>query len=424
MKIGEFAKRNNITQDTIRHYIDLGLLVAEKQGSQYKFTEEDSGDLEDIVLLKQLDFSLTEIQEIFCFYRLEGEKSDDFRSFYLSLLERKREQVRNEQLKFQEIDVRIRNRIHELKKDEFNKKGSIGFPITSTSLLQCPDCKTALDIRGGTIEKNMLMEAIFHCECGYIASIENGVYIDQAAVGKKKQIPPKRDFLEAASPKYINYLYNGTSTLIDYLQLHGDHPRYIMELDNCVGRFLMQYIDLLPKDCTYILICHDKERIANMKKNIELQQEHNNFIFFCCEFDRLPLTPASIDIIVDHWMSKTYAKTADKDLLNIVSPFLKQEGLLIGAYPHLGSQCKDYLHVPLKLRELFNRDKMLDKLQQLNFTELDVSELGPITEDNPYIDIQGKEQYLTLYVGKKKRNFDVICSGTQLEIKQKQNRIS
>lgn len=101
-------------------------------------------------------------------------------------------------------------------------------------------------------------------------------------------------------------------------------------------------------------------------------------------------------------MSKTYAKTADRDLMDIVSPFLKQEGLLVGAYPHLGPYCKDYLHVPLKLRDLFNWDKMLCKLQQLNFTELDVSELGPITEDNPYIDIQGKEQYLTLYVGKKK----------------------
>ncbi|WP_410772079.1 MerR family transcriptional regulator [Fontibacillus sp. BL9] len=424
MKIGEFAKKNNITQDTIRHYIDLGLLVAEKQGSQYRFTEEDSGDLERIVMLKQLDFSLTEIQEILCFYRLEGEKSDDFRSFYLSLLERKKEQVRIEQLKFQEIDGHIRKEITELKMDELGLKRRIGFPITSMPLLQCPECKSALDISGGTIEKNMLMEADFQCECGYVSYVEDGIYIDKAAVGKKKQIPPKKDFLEAASPKYINFLYNGTSTLIDYIQNHGSQPGYIMELDNCVGRFLMQYIDFLPKGCTYILICHDKQRITHMKRNIELQQEHGNFIFFCCELDRLPVAPASIDIIVDHWMSKTYAKTADKDLLDIVSPFLKQEGLLIGAYPHLGKQCKDYLHVPLELRDLFNRDKMLEKLHHLNFAELDVSELGPITENNPYIDIQGKEQYLTLYVGKKKRSFDVICAGAQQEMKLKQNRIS
>lgn len=424
MKIGEFAKKNNITQDTIRHYIDLGLLVAEKQGSQYRFTEEDSGDLEEIVKLKQLDFSLTEIQEILCFYRLEGEKSNDFRSFYLSLLERKKEQVRLEQLKFQEIDGHLKKRIHELKMDKASIHRKIGFPISSTPLLQCPECRSALDINGGTIERNMLMEAEFQCECGYISYIEDGIYVDKAAVGKKKKIPPKQDFLEAASPKYINFLYNGTSTLIDYIQNHGSQSGYIMELDNCVGRFLMQYIEFLPKSCTYILICHDKERISNMKNNIELQQEHSNIIFFCCELDRLPFAPASIDIIVDHWMSKTYAKTADRDLMDIVSPFLKQEGLLVGAYPHLGPYCKDYLHVPLELRDLFNWDKMLCKLQQLNFTELDVSELGPITEDNPYIDIQGKEQYLTLYVGKKKVNFDMFCSGVQQGVKLKHNRIS
>lgn len=61
MKIGKFSRKNNVTQDTIRHYIDMGLLVAEKQGWQYKFCEEDSCDIEKITMLKQLDLSLTEI---------------------------------------------------------------------------------------------------------------------------------------------------------------------------------------------------------------------------------------------------------------------------------------------------------------------------------------------------------------------------
>ncbi|MNZ64300.1 zinc-responsive transcriptional regulator [compost metagenome] len=424
MKIGEFSKKHNITQDTIRHYIDMGLLVVEKQGSQYRFTEEDSSDLETIMMLKQLEFSLTDIQEVLCFYRLEGERSDDFRSFYITLLERKKEQVQIEQQRFREIDVQLKDRINELRIYETGAKKTLGFPISSTCLLHCPNCTKALDIGGGTIQKNMILEAIFHCDCGYRAAIEDGIFIDKVALRRKKEIPLKRDFLEATSPKYINFLYNGTNTIIDYIQSYGNNPQYMMELDNCVGRFLMQYIEHLPRSCTYILICHDKERITTVKNNLEQQHEHSNFIFLCCEMDQLPIANASVDIIIDHWMSKTYAKTADQFLLDLVTPYLKQEGLLAGAYPHLGTKCKEIMNVPIKLRDYFNISKMLKKLEDLNYSELDVADIGPIVENSPYIDIKDKEQYLTLYVGKKKRNFEVIPSVKEPEIVPKQNRIS
>lgn len=414
MKIGEFSKKNNVTQDTIRHYIDMGLLVVEKHGSQYKFTEENSSDIEKIVMLKQLDFSLTDIQEMLCFYRLEGKRSGVFRDFYLSLLERKKDQIKREQQKLKEIDVQLKDRINELKINEISKSKTLGFPICSTYLLHCPCCKRRLDISGGTIERNMILEATFHCECGYIAAIEDGIYMDKVAVRKKKEIPLKKDFMEATSPKFINFLYNGASALIDYIQNHASDPKYIMELDNCVGRFLMQYIDYLPKSCTYILICHDKERITTMKNNLEQQQEHSNFIFFCCELDQIPIANSSIDIIVDHSMSKNYAKTTNKFLLDVVSPFLKLEGHLVGAYPHLSTKYKEFMSIPLELRDYFNKNKMMEKLQNLNFAELDTVDIGPIIENNPYIDISGKEQYLTLYVGQKKRNVDVISTGFKI----------
>ncbi|MNN97912.1 hypothetical protein D3C81_2171700 [compost metagenome] len=67
---------------------------------------------------------------------------------------------------------------------------------------------------------------------------------------------------------------------------------------------------------------------------------------------------------------------------------------------------------------------MLEKLEDLNYSELDAADIGPIVENSPYIDIKDKEQYLTLYAGKKKRNFEVISSVKEQEITQKQNRIS
>lgn len=42
MRISEFAKKHKTTQDTIRHYLDMGLLISKKDGAHYRFNESDS----------------------------------------------------------------------------------------------------------------------------------------------------------------------------------------------------------------------------------------------------------------------------------------------------------------------------------------------------------------------------------------------
>ncbi|MNJ60622.1 hypothetical protein D3C77_563680 [compost metagenome] len=80
------------------------------------------------------------------------------------------------------------------------------------------------------------------------------------------------------------------------------------------------------------------------------------------------------------------------------------------------------MDIPLELRDQFNRNKILERLAELNYSPVDTVDLGPIIEDNPYIDIKNKEQYLTLYVGRKKSNFEEVFSEAQHE--PKQNMIS
>ncbi len=67
MKISEFAEKNNVTTKMLRHYDEIGLLKPWKidNESGYRiYNEEQSQFLYWISVLKNLDFSLTEIKEL------------------------------------------------------------------------------------------------------------------------------------------------------------------------------------------------------------------------------------------------------------------------------------------------------------------------------------------------------------------------
>ena len=51
MKIGEFAKKHDVTIDTVRHYINEGLLTPLRDNTQYSFSEIDDRAMESILLL-------------------------------------------------------------------------------------------------------------------------------------------------------------------------------------------------------------------------------------------------------------------------------------------------------------------------------------------------------------------------------------
>lgn len=58
MRIGEFAKKNDITIDSVRHYIDLGLIIPIKKAGQYDFDLRCEKDIKEIKKFKEMRFSL------------------------------------------------------------------------------------------------------------------------------------------------------------------------------------------------------------------------------------------------------------------------------------------------------------------------------------------------------------------------------
>ena len=403
MKIGKFAEKHNITQDTVRHYLDLELLVTEKSGGHFKFSDSDSRDIEKIIEFKNLGFSLNDIQKILSMQRISGENTNSFRKFYLSFLENKKKEVDNIVLNLVNLNNNLKEKIQEIKCKENEDVQKLGFCLSSLHLLECPLCHKQLTLSNGTIEKNNIVEANFQCQCGYTAEIKDGIYIDKRCIRTKllygERMPSKEEYLAATTPSYSNFLYKGIASLIEHINNFGEkEPKYIIELENCVGFFLMQYIKYLPRDTTHILIDYDYERLANLKKDLENYYNHKNFIFLCCDYENIPLKNSSVDMVIDYMMTSNYEQSHGVKLFDVILPKIKNNGIICGAYLFI-ENIKSGNNIDTK--GLYNKDKIVKLLNDYKIELLDSSIIGPLSEGQSFNrDVSGQDNYQGTYIGK------------------------
>ena len=92
MRIGEIAKAVDIPVNSVRYYINMGLLVPQNKNKQYIFNEEDLQDLQLILKLKTLHFSLNDIHKILSLSRVSNlsDRGDieDYLQFFLEQKDR------------------------------------------------------------------------------------------------------------------------------------------------------------------------------------------------------------------------------------------------------------------------------------------------------------------------------------------------
>ncbi|HAS74081.1 MAG TPA: methyltransferase, partial [Clostridiales bacterium UBA8960] len=141
MKIGAFAKRNGTSIDTIRHYMDLGLLVPEKIGSQYTFDERCQGELEEIFYLKSIGFLLSEIQKLMLFRRIGKLTGYDRRTTYKAYFENRLSLIEQEMAHLAEVSDALRRELESMHETEPEMVHSAGVPIAGLLIFECPRCQ-------------------------------------------------------------------------------------------------------------------------------------------------------------------------------------------------------------------------------------------------------------------------------------------
>lgn len=408
MRIGVFSKKHQVTQDAVRFYLEKGLLVAHKRGEQYYFTSSDGEDLETIKMLKGLQFSLSAILELMTLKRLSGEDSALYRQKYLRYLKEQQGEAFAMRKKAESLERILHERIEEVEKEE-RKDRVLGMPLEALAILACPTCGIKLPLKRGDLVDHMVVEGDFQCSCGFEAKVRAGVFIYEPSVLTKmscgRRMQTKEEFLEKSSHTYINHLYQTMGLMMERIHEVKTPLPYMLELNNCVGFFLQQYLKELREETTYILVDYDLERILQLKRNLETYAKHDRFLFLCCDYDALPLKEKSVDLLVDFGMVRNFEKETGKCLLSSILPLLKEEGDYVASS----------LYTEIKKSELrlegkgYEEKYLSEKMKAQSLQMVKESSLGPAYQENPEdAFLSGKPLYQKVIHGRKRKSSIVL----------------
>ncbi|WP_091403326.1 MerR family transcriptional regulator [Geotoga petraea] len=96
MKMGDFCKNFDINSDTVRYYIDEGLLAPRKRNNRYEFTDNDLRDMESINKYKDLNFSIKQIAQIMSYSRISIDEKSIYASFIMGFYKKKETELLEE----------------------------------------------------------------------------------------------------------------------------------------------------------------------------------------------------------------------------------------------------------------------------------------------------------------------------------------
>lgn len=416
MKIGQFAKENNTSIDTIRHYMSLGLLLPKKAGNQYEFDEKCTSDYIEIQRLKQIGFTLSEIQHLMLYTKMGKMTGSRQRISYLSYFENKRRQVVEELERLESMKLQLASYIEEMKgmtESDEEIHSLPGVRMSTLDMLCCNKCKGNYNIESGNIIKGELYEAVLRCGCGSELFIEDGIIFGEGSIYDSERACREEmsgsyselyidEYINTTDINYLHKLQSGLEWSLRHIPFEKASDATVLELGSGHGYFMRHVLDSFPDSSTYIAVDHDRVKMKWLRRVIEKNNPKCNVVFICTDFENIPLRDNTVDLLLDIAGSSNYAFENREFLLRRVDHLMKKGGYLHGSYI-LFKNFKSNSKIPRELRVNFMLDHVKKEIENLNYSCTDEHVSSTVVKGGPMEDyfVEGEEVYTYQYTGVK-----------------------
>lgn len=405
MKIGEFAKINKTTIDTIRHYMDMSILNPDKNGNYYDFDDHAQKDYETIVALKKLGFSISEIQTLMLFERIGKYTGYNQRKTYKAFYKNKLEWIHGELNRLETMREKLESAIDTMPEHNEEDLRVNGAPVDALSMLFCKKCQQAYRLIDGHVDQGEVLNGIMTCSCGERLVIHEGIVYGNGALDQSEAIVFDDTFIEDyVQTTHIDYLKNLHLTL-QWARNHNIFENTdggtVLELGSGRGFFLRNMSEMIPKHSVYIAVDHNPNAHQWLKRAMSIAGGNLKILYLCCDFKSIPLRNHSVDCLIDATGSTNYAFDHSDFLLDSIMPLLKKTSIFQGHYLLFKNFSLNTM-IPKESRKCFQKEGVQHELSKLGFKCMRTYETQPISEGGPRESffVKGEQIYNYLYIGK------------------------
>lgn len=402
MKIGQFSKKYEVSKDTIRHYMDMGLILPIKEGGQYFFDDRCQKDMSTVLEMKALGFPLDLIRSFQFYKRVSRMKSLDHEKFYHELIKNQLVDVEDQLKNLNVIKSDLQVKLEDTQTAPPTSLHKMGVPLEFLSLVVCPLCKGTLTLSGSEIVNNNVITGQLKCSCGEVLPIVDGILIS----GAYKEMPPETkieedmqfflaDYIKHTPAVYFENLYTGFQWTKSRMNFENLSNKLILELGSGLALFLRTIYDSLPEDVFYVCVDHNEMMQKFLKSILEQNAENKKIVFILSDFNQIPLKPSSVDALIDmagtsNYMLNNLDQVDESFLLNTLSGLYKPDMFVASNYFAFDKYDSNHPVIPLNKRTNFQMDYIRRSYEDTNIQIVDQLKSNTLPLGGKYESFFGK----------------------------------
>lgn len=408
MKIGKVAKKYDLSNDTLHYYINYGLLVPPKINTQYDFDAQTLADLERILELKALSFSLKEIHRIISLNRISGFQSFEDTNELIEIYQNKKDE-RIQELGLEEKRISTLNeKIVTLRFNISKPTPSKGVPVNMLHLLCCPDCSSELEILNAKMDASSIESADLTCHCGYKARIDKGILITENKANSIYDKPDiNRELYKDLPSSLISLFQKSYNHMISHIQYLDLKNKVVLETYVNAYFFMHNHIEYLDPNAKYIVVDKYPETLLMYKKLIEDSGSNLIILYIADSSLNLPIKKNSVDLNLDFFATNEHQFYKHSFLPIELKPYMKPNGNCLGTYFYFANGFKSMKNLinlyPESDVHNFSRPHFFDSIKEGTIELTDWQEIGKVTDSGNNLGFgfheKDEDMHLLTYLG-------------------------